>query len=348
MPDSEENRKIKVAYIERKYWRENFLAFSLEKIFEQVARLLQEKVFSTEFTKLPFGNSILDILKNLLLFRPPNADIFHITGQVHYIALTLPPKATVLTIHDLAFLQNGGSGIKKYVAKKLFLDLPVRRLNFITTVSKATRQAILDNTNCHPEKIRVIENPVQEHYINSEPKEFNKECPTILQVGITENKNIFRLIGALKNIDCRLKIVGNKTNELVSALNESKIDYEFVLGLTDLEMREAYRTADIVTFCSTYEGFGLPIIESQAMMTPVLTSNISPMKEVAGGGAVLVDPFDVESIRTGILKIINDKGLRIQLIDVGSQNVKKYQPAAITRKYEELYLEIAAQLSSRQ
>jgi len=170
----------------------------------------------------------------------------------------------------------------------------------------------------------------------------------ILQVGITENKNIFRLIGALKNIDCRLKIVGNKTNELVTALSESKIDYEFVLGLTDLEMREAYRTADIVTFCSTYEGFGLPIIESQAMMTPVLTSNISPMKEVAGGGAVLVDPFDVESIRTGILKIINDKGLRIQLIDVGSQNVKKYQPAAITRKYEELYLEIATQLSSRQ
>ena len=70
------------------------------------------------------------------------------------------------------------------------------------------------------------------------------------------------------------------------------------------------------------------------------------MKEVAGGGAVLVDPFDVESIRTGILKIINDKGLRTQLIDVGLQNVKKYQPAAITRKYEELYLEIAGQLSS--
>src|SRR3954462_6059974 len=144
MPDSEENRKIKVAYIERKYWRKNFLAFSIEKIFKQVGRLLPNDQFSAEFIKLPYGNSIFDILRNLFLFRRPTADIFHVTGQVHYIALALPPKATVLTIHDLAFLQNGGSGIKKYVAKKLFLDLPVRRLNFITTVSKATRQAILD------------------------------------------------------------------------------------------------------------------------------------------------------------------------------------------------------------
>ncbi len=53
--------------------------------------------------------------------------------------------------------------------------------------------------------------------------------------------------------------------------------------MNDLEIKEMYAEADLMSFCSTFEGFGLPIIEAQAMMTPVITSNLSPMKEVAGG-----------------------------------------------------------------
>jgi glycosyltransferase involved in cell wall biosynthesis len=75
-------------------------------------------------------------------------------------------------------------------------------------------------------------------------------------------------------------------------------------------MRNEYLRADLVAFCSTFEGFGLPIIEAQAMRTPVVSSELSPMKEVAGDGAVLVDPFDVSKIREGILKIINNDDFR--------------------------------------
>jgi glycosyltransferase involved in cell wall biosynthesis len=242
-------------------------------------------------------------------------------------------------MHDLAFLNNG-SGLKRYVIKKLFLDLPVRRLKFITAVSEATRQAAITHTGCPPEKIRVIHDPVQEHYLNGSPKSFNKERPTILQIGITENKNIPRLIKALEGINCRVVIVGNMTDDLAAQLEAGRIDYTSVLGLDDQAMRKAYEAADIVSFCSTFEGFGLPIIEAQSMMTPVLTSDLEPMKEVSGGAAYLADPYDIESIRQGILTMINDDGFRERIISEGLVNVQRFLPHKIAAKYQELYDEV--------
>ncbi|HEY8560612.1 MAG TPA: glycosyltransferase family 1 protein [Pyrinomonadaceae bacterium] len=331
--------KARILFIERKFWKQNFAAFSLEKVFEQIAKLLPADVFETSTVKVPFGNSFFDILKNLLFFRKSAAEIYHVTGQIHYLALVLPPEKTVLTIHDVGFM-NHERRLSRLIIKKLFLDLPVRRLRFITTVSENTKKSILENTDCPPEKIRVIENPVQEHYLNAKRKEFNKKRPTILQIGITPNKNIPNLIEALKGIECRLRIIGNLTDDLVSALEAGKIVYENAYGLDDLEMRGEYENADLVTFCSTFEGFGLPVIEAQAMRTPVLTSDISPLREVAGGAAFLADPFDVESIREGVLKIIGDDEFRNRIVERGVENSKRFEPRAIAARYEKLYLEM--------
>jgi len=333
--------KIKILFIERKYWRKDFFAFSLEKVFEQVSKLLPTDKFESSIVKVPFGNSFIEILKNLIFFEKSDADIYHITGQIHYLSLILPPSKTVLTIHDLGFLNNDRK-ISKYLVKKLFLDLPVKRLKYITTVSETTREGILKNTGCSPEKIRVIENPIQQHYINGKQKDFNKECPTILQIGITENKNLYRLIKALKGIRCRLKIIGNLTPELISALSKDEINYENAFGLDDLSMRKEFENADLMTFCSTFEGFGLPIIEAQGMKVPVITSNISPMKEVAGGGACLVDPFDESDIRKGLLKIFHDDEFRDGIIRKGSENIERFLPENITQSYQKLYFEIVS------
>jgi glycosyltransferase involved in cell wall biosynthesis len=105
-------------------------------------------------------------------------------------------------------------------------------------------------------------------------------------------------------------------------------------------MRQAYIDCDLLAFASTYEGFGLPILEAQLTGRPVLTSNLSPMKEVAGTGAVLVDPYDLQSIRLGLLKIIQDSELRGRIVEAGFENVQRFNPDAVAKKYTALYEEL--------
>ena len=186
----------------------------------------------------------------------------------------------------------------------------------------------------------MIENPLQEHFNATDKKIFDVREPLILQIGTTANKNLANLIKAVAGIKCRLNIIGELDGKIINLLKESRINYKNKTNLNDLEIRKEYEEADIITFCSTFEGFGLPIIEAQAMLTPVITSNLSPMKEVAGNGAAVVDPHDAEKIREGILRIIKDEGYRKKIIRQGIQNVKKYRPESIAIKYEALYGEM--------
>ena len=80
-----------------------------------------------------------------------------------------------------------------------------------------------------------------------------------MQIGITPNKNIPNLIKALDGIECRLRIIGKLTDDLKFVLRSGNVKYENVFGLDDAAMRREYEEADIVAFCSTFEGFGLPI-----------------------------------------------------------------------------------------
>jgi Glycosyltransferase len=82
----------------------------------------------------------------------------------------------------------------------------------------------------------------------------------------------------------------------------------------------------------------MPIIEAQTVGRPVVTSNCSSMPEVAGvGGACLVDPFDVASIRAGVLRVIKDPDYREALVKRGFENVCRFRPQAIARAYCALY-----------
>jgi glycosyltransferase involved in cell wall biosynthesis len=93
-------------------------------------------------------------------------------------------------------------------------------------------------------------------------------------------------------------------------------------------------------FASTYEGFGLPIIEANAVGRPVVTSHLWSMPEVAGKSALLVDPYDVASIRDGVLSIIEDAHLRSVLIKNGLENIKRFRLSLIAEQYSALYQEV--------
>jgi glycosyltransferase involved in cell wall biosynthesis len=81
----------------------------------------------------------------------------------------------------------------------------------------------------------------------------------------------------------------------------------------------------------------MPIIEAQAIGRPVITSNLGAMKEVAGKGAILVDPNSLEDIRNGILRLIKEDELRSELIHNGLENVKRFDLKRITEQYVVLY-----------
>ncbi len=326
----------KILFIERKL--DEFV--SIERVFRQVARSLSVSKFEGCFQKVAFGNSLSGIIKNLFLFKKNEADVYHITGHIHYMALCFPRNTTIMTIHDLRFLHTKNK-VRRFFLKKLFLDWPVRKLKYLTVISESTKKEIIEVTNCEADKIIVIENPLDDNFESTgNVREFNSECPTILQIGTMENKNIPALINALEGLACKLRIIGKLNERQVGLLAKSGLWFENRYELNDQEMRSEYENADIIAFCSTYEGFGLPIIESQAMKKPVITSDLSPMREVSGGAAFLADPFDHLSIREGITKIIHDKKYRANLLELGIENIKRFNSESIARKYETLYNEI--------
>lgn len=327
---------VEVNYIERKTGD----TASIESVFRKVAEKLVDNRFRSAFQRVPFGNGLVGTLRNLLSFRPASADIYHVTGHVHYIALVLPPDRTVLTIHDLAILSSR-QGIRRFVLKKLLFDWPVKRLRYLTVVSENTKRELITATNCPEHKIRVIENPLLWGFAEDE-QTFDAECPTILQIGTAPNKNVMNLIKAVRSLRCRLRIIGPLNDEMLDALREGEIEYSNAVDLDREAMRSEYLNADIVAFCSTIEGFGIPITEAQAMLTPVITSDLSPMRDVAGGAAVLVDPYRPESIRSGLIKIIQNEQLRESLVAAGRENCRRFDPETVAAHYRELYDEILA------
>jgi glycosyltransferase involved in cell wall biosynthesis len=109
---------------------------------------------------------------------------------------------------------------------------------------------------------------------------------------------------------------GSQGYDLVIARETVNVPYEHIQLL--------FASADLLLYPSFYEGFGLPILEAMASGTPVITSNISSMPEVAGEAALLVDPKDTDQIKKAVAEVMNDQNLRNQLIKKGLKNAQKF------------------------
>lgn len=106
------------------------------------------------------------------------------------------------------------------------------------------------------------------------------------------------------------------------------------------QLRQIYLGALALVFTSLHEGFGLPVLEAFACGVPVLTSTESSMPEVAGDGALLVDPHDVEAIREGMRRLADDAILRRQLVEHGHKRVAQFTWAHTARRLAAVYAAI--------
>ncbi len=327
---------LKVALIHRKRRKGTH---SIEELFHTIAGELRKHVEVVEYE----SGTRWNIFKDVWRLRKLNADIYHVVGDIHYFIPLLPHGKTVLTVHDINHYLHDLLGLKRWIYKWLWLAWPIRSATFVTAISGQTKVNIIDHLEQHigslSRRIEIIENC---HGASLKPiaRSFNSACPVVLHLGTAPHKNVPRLIEALKGIRCQLVLIGPLDNALKNKLIECDINYMSRENLTHEEICQQYVDCDIVSFVSLAEGFGMPIIEAQASGRPLITSNLSPMSEVAGDGACLVDPLDVSQIRAGILRIIADPDYRDQLVERGLLNAVRFSPGTISGQYHDLYRRI--------
>jgi glycosyltransferase involved in cell wall biosynthesis len=332
---------LTVVHIQRKPVSERY--FSIENSFSSIRKHLPHFGISPKVMVCQYiSQGFWPRLQNTLQAAKQKADIYHVTGDVHYTTLFLPKKRTVLTIHDCVFMQHP-SKVARAVLKLFWLTLPAKRSSYIVCVSEKTKKEILRHVHFPEGRMILIPSVVNEEDFKFASKAFNNSKPTILQIGTTPNKNIERVAAALKKIPCRLEIVGALSEEQKVALEENQIDYHNEVGLSNERIAQKYKDADLLLFVSTYEGFGMPILEAQLSGIPVITSNLLPMNEVAGEAALLVDPFDVSSISKGIQTMLHDEVLRAQLIEKGKENAQRYSASHVASMYAQLYKKMLAE-----
>jgi len=316
--------------------------FSIENVFSSIASRLSREAEVTEYFLTSKWGSIRDIVRLLRL----RADVYHITGDVHYLALVLPRRKVVLTVHDTYYLQHGVRGLKRFIYRLVWFQLPLCCAERVTAISTVTRDSLAATSSRVMRKTRVIPDPVHPDFVPRANVPTNAK-PRLLFIGTAEHKNLTRTISAIQHMDCELVIIGSLSKATLANLFEAGIEYSNLAGLEMSQVYEQYCQADVLVFPSLREGFGLPILEAQAVGVPVVTSSLPPMNEIAGEGACLVDPYDVESIGVGISRVIADSDYRDGLVAGGRENVTRYSADAVATEFLSLYHEMVMLTLSR-
>jgi glycosyltransferase involved in cell wall biosynthesis len=331
---------MKVHFFFRKFHSHQI---SVEKLFQTIIGGIKNLGIETENFINPYPLTIFGILKALFFFKKNQGQINHITGDIHWSCLLLDAKKTILTIHDLVGLRQYSDWRSK-MYYLFWIYFPLKKLKYVTVISDKTKKEITDIAPWAEHKIRVIPNCLTTPIKKENAENFFQDKLNLLIVGTRSNKNVERMLEAVVGLPLNITIIGDLSEAQKKIINIQKIAIINKKEISDDELLEEYSRANILLFASLYEGFGLPILEAQSQNCCVITSDLSPMKEVAGSGAVLVDPFDVSSIKSALEELIKNPEKRQELIITGKSNIERFSVEKISSQYVALYQEISSNI----
>ena len=250
------------------------------------------------------------------------------------------PGKVLLTIHDLIFTKHPEwANWKQAVRFRAIVPKTAKFADRIIAVSEATRKDIIELTGVSSTKIDVVYLGVEDKFrsltedtLNIFRDKYNIRYPYILHVGsIHPRRNIkrlcqvFRRLKEEKKINHHLVLAGldlDHTSQLSSYLELP--DIHWVGYVPEEDLVGFFNAADLFIYPSLYEGFGLPVLEAMACGTPVITSNVSSLPEVAGDAALLIEPDDEEDMMRAISRILSEKSLAREMAEKGLERSKQY------------------------
>ncbi len=286
---------------------------------------------------------------------------------VHSLDPFLPPmraRGAVVTVHDLCSFRFPMLFEPRVVRWSRAIPLAVRKAGAVLVPSTQTLRDVTEILKVPEEVVhRIPIPPAMDFHIGqgedadeSVKKRFGLDAPFLLSVGTLEpRKNLVRLVKAYdlcvsrSALDIDLVIAGKlgwDYREILSAIKSSpasgRIHY---LGyIPDMQLASLYRLAELMIYPSLFEGYGMPIVEAMACGTPVITSNVSSMKELGEGAAELVDPADTDALAQTIAALLADNERRSQLSQKGLVKVGAITRAATGKMILDAY---ASALSNR-
>ena len=309
----------------------------------------------------------LEHLKNALLrYYPENDYVFFERGEkvpkdvdlIHFpyfepffLALPIYKKyKTVVTVHDLtpivfpSAFPRGIKGELKWQMQKFSL----KKADAIITDSVSSKKDIQRLVGVKENKISVVYLSAGEGFerfkiddlrLKKTKEKYNLPDSFLLYVGdVTWNKNLPRLLDAVKKADVPIVMVGkNLVSEDYDKLNPWNHDLNRVWELSrenkkilrlgfvpDEDLVAIYNLAQVFIMPSLYEGFGLPVLEAMACGCPVITSKEGSLGEVAKNSAYFVDAYNAEDIEKGIREVFSNNQLKNELREKGFENVRKF------------------------
>jgi len=249
----------------------------------------------------------------------------------------------IFTIHDLSHIycpENSSPLIRLYYAT--IMKRACHRAASILTISEFTRKQIIEWAGVSPEKILNVRCGVDSAY-QPHGDSYGLPFPYLLCVSNRKrHKNEFRVVEALARTglagDIRLVFTGKPTADLADCIERYRLTarVHFTGVVPEAQFPSLYRGAQALVFPSLYEGFGLPLLEAMACGTPVVTSNITAMPEVAGDAALLVDPASVDQIARAMERIVSDTSLRRQLREKGLARAARFSWASTVTMVHEV------------